>query len=212
MNRVDVASEWVYSAISDFYFAFCIDDWRFRRYATFFNIMGTEKICKGILLFHNAAIYKELSEQSARQRIEEEVKSRWKHSLKKMLKDIDAIVGSHKVEDILSVSFDGFTGRQFVKVIEKGYMESRYPTANPVYRHFPIKGTKGGTKLFWDPLESSGLHKFTYRLSKEILLYLKKEVTAFRRLRSFVKGLLGKGDTGRRFTNLFFEGNLKKYL
>jgi len=211
MNRVDVASEWVYSAISDFYFAFCIEDSRFRRYATFFNIMGAEKICKGILLFHNGEIYKQLGKQLARQKIEEEVKKRWGHSLKKMLKDIDAIIGSHKVEDILSASFDGFTGRQFVKVIEKGYMESRYPTANPVYRQFPIKGTTGDPKLFWDPLESSGLHKFAYLLSQEVMLNL-KGVTAFRSLRSFVKRLLGKGDTGRRFTNLFFKGNLKKYL
>jgi hypothetical protein len=211
MKRIEVAGEWIYSAISDFYFAFSIQDTKFRRYATFFDIMAVEKICKGILLFHNDAIYKQLPSQLAKQKIEEEVKIRWGHNLKKMLKDIDAIIGSQKVDSILSVSFDGFTGRQFVKVIEKGYMESRYPTANPIYRLFPIKSTSGGSKLFFDPLESSGLHKFAYRLSQEILLYL-KGVTAFPRLRSSVKQLVGKGDTGRPFTNLFFQRNLKKYL
>lgn len=210
MKRVEVAGEWIYSAISDFYFAFSIQDTKFRRYATFFDIMGVEKICKGILLFHNDIIYKQLPRQSAKQKIEVAVK-RWGHSFKKMLKDIDAIIGSQKVAPILSFSFDGFTGRDFVEVFEKGYMESRYPTANPIYRSFPIKSTSGGSKLFLDPLESSGLHKFAYRLSQEILLYL-KGVTAFPRLRSSVKQLVGTGDTGRRFTNLFFQRNLKKYL
>ena len=211
MKRLEVAGEWIYSAISDFYFAFSIEDTKFRRYATFFDIMAVEKICKGILLSHNDAIYKHLLKQLARQKIEVEVKKRWGHSLKKMLKDIDAIIGFQKVNTILSVSFDGFTGRQFVTVIEKGYMESRYPTANPICRLFPVKSTTGGSKLFFDPLDSSGLRKFAYRLSQEILLYL-KGVTAFSRLRSSIKQLVGKGDTGRRFTNLFFQRNLKKYL
>jgi hypothetical protein len=74
MNRIDVTSEWIYSAISDFYFAFCTQHQKFRTYATFFEIMGVEKICKGILLFHNSSIYEQLSEQRARERIEEELK------------------------------------------------------------------------------------------------------------------------------------------
>jgi hypothetical protein len=110
MDRLDVASEWIYSAISDFYFAFCMQNQKFRMYATFFDIMGVEKICKGILLFHNSSVYEQLSEQCARQRIEEELRTRWSHSLKKMLKDIGAIIGQDKVNDILSARFDGFTG------------------------------------------------------------------------------------------------------
>ena len=211
MNRVEVASEWVYSAVSDFYFAFCIQDWKFRKYATFFNILGAEKVCKSILLFHNDAIYARLSKHNARQRVEEEVKTRWQHSFKKMLKDIDGIIGDHKVKGILSTSFDGFTGKQFVTILERGYMESRYPTANPVYRLFWIKDTTGGAKLFFDPLESSGLHKFAYRLAQEILLYLRGKAI-FRRLRQSIQQLVGKGDTGRRFTNLFFKGNVKSYF
>ena len=211
MNRLDVASEWIYSAISDFYFAFCMQNQKFRMYATFFDIMGVEKICKGILLFHNAPVYEQLSEQCARQRIEEELKTRWSHSLKKMLKDIGAIIGQDKVNDILSARFDGFTGKQFRNVVERGYMESRYPTANPVYRQFPIKNSKGGPKLFWDPLGSSGLHKFAYRLSQEILLHLKGAAT-FQDLGVCVQKLLAVEDTGRRFTNLFFKGDINKYL
>lgn len=211
MNRLDVASEWIYSAISDFYFAFCVENQKFRLYATFFEIMGVEKICKGILLFHNAAFYEQLREQSARQRIEEEVQTRWSHSLKKMLKDIGPIIGQDKMNDILAARFDGFTGKQFRNVIERGYMESRYPTANPIYRQFPIKGSKAGSKLFWDPLGSSGLHKFAYRLSQEILLHLKGAAT-FPDLAIYVQQLLGTGDTGRRFTNLFFRGDIRRYL
>ena len=188
-----------------------MENQKFRMYATFFDIMGVEKICKGILLFHNASVYEQLSEQCARQRIEEELKTRWSHSLKKMLKDIGAIIGRDKVNNILSARFDGFTGKQFRNVVERGYMESRYPTANPIYRQFPIKGSKGGPKLFWDPLGSSGLHKFAYRLSQEILLHLKGAAT-FPDLGVYVQKLLGVGDTGRRFTNLFFKGDIKKYL
>ena len=211
MNRLDVTSEWIYSAISDFYFAFCMQNQKFRMYATFFDIMGVEKICKGILLFHNAPVYEQLSEQCARQRIEEELKTRWRHSLKEMLKDIGAIIGQDKVNDILSARFDGFTGKQFRNVVERGYMESRYPTANPIYRQFPDKTSKGGPKIFWDPLRSSGLHKFAYRLSQEILLHLKGAET-FSDLQISVQKLLGAEDTGRRFTNLFFKGDIKKYL
>lgn len=211
MNRIDVSSEWIYSAISDFYFAFCTQHQMFRTYATFFEIMGVEKICKGILLFHNATIYEQLNEQCARERIEEELKRRWSHSLKKMLKDVAAIVGQNKLNAILSQNFDGFTGKEFRNVIEMGYMESRYPTANPVYRQFPVKDNYGGAKLFWDPLGSSGLHKFAYRLSQEILLHLKGEEN-FLDLRKSVEKLLVAQDTGRRFKNLFFDGNIEKYL
>lgn len=211
MNRIDVTSEWIYSAISDFYFAFYTEDQKFMAYATFFEIMGVEKICKGILLFHNASVYEQLSEQCARQRIEVELKKRWSHSLKKMLKDISTIIGQNKLNDILLARFDGFTGKEFRNVIEKGYMESRYPAANPIYRQFPVKSAKGGAKLFWDPLGSSGLHKFAYRLSQEILLHLKGE-ESFLDLRKSVEKLLGAEDTGRRFTNLFFDGNIQKYL
>jgi len=211
MNRLDVTSEWIYSAISDFYFAFCMQNQKFRMYATFFDIMGVEKICKGILLFHNAPVYEQLSEQCARQRIEEELKTRWRHSLKEMLKDIGAIIGQDKVNDILSARFDGFTGKQFRNVVERGYMESRYPTANPIYRQFPDKTSKGGPKIFWDPLRSSGLHKFAYRLSQEILLHLKGAET-FSDLQISVQKLLGAEDAGQRFTNLFFKGDIKKYL
>ena len=211
MNRIDVTSEWVYSAISDFYFAFCTQHRKFRTYANFFEIMGTEKICKGILLFHNASVYEQLSERRARERIENELKRRWGHSLKKMLKEIATIIGQNKLKEILSRNFDGFTGREFRNVIEKGYMESRYPAANPVYRQFPVKNSDGSAKLFWDPLGSSGLHKFAYRLSQEILLRLKGD-ESFLDLRKSVEKLLGTEDTGRRFTNLFFDGNIGKYL
>ena len=173
--------------------------------------MGVEKICKGILLFYNSSVYEQLSGQSARQRIEEELKTRWSHSLKKMLKDIGPIIGQAKVNAILSARFDGFTGTQFRNVVERGYMESRYPTANPIYRQFPIKNPKGGSKLFWDPLGSSGLHKFAYRLSQEILLHL-KGAENFSDLQTSVQKLLGVEDTGRRFTNLFFKGDIKRYL
>jgi hypothetical protein len=180
-------------------------------YATFFDIMGIEKICKATLLFHNAIIYEQLSEQCARQRIEEELKTRWSHSLKKMLKDIGPMIGGNTVNNILSARFDGFTGKQFRNVVERGYMESRYPAANPVYRQFPVRNSHGDHKLFLDPLGSSGLHKFAYQLSQEILLHL-KTVVIFPDLEVYVQKLLGEEDTGRRFTNLFFKGNVSKYL
>lgn len=145
-------------------------------------------------------------------RIEEELKTRWSHSFKKMLKDIGAIIGQDKVDAILSTRFDGFTGNQFRNVVERGYMESRYPTANPIYRQFPVKKySKAGAKLFLDPLASSGLHKFAYRLSQEILLHL-KAVENFSDLKISVEKLLGVEDTGRPFTNLFFKGDVKKFL
>jgi len=65
--------------------------------------------------------------------------------------------------------------------------------------------------MFWDPLRSSGLHKFAYRLSQEILLHLKGAET-FSDLQISVQKLLGAEDAGRRFTNLFFKGDIKKYL
>jgi hypothetical protein len=174
--------------------------------------MGVEKICKGFLLFHNDSVYEQLSEQCARQRIEEELRTRWSHSLKKMLKDIGAIIGQDRMNEVLSTRFDGFTGKQFRNVVERGYMESRYPTANPIYRQFPVKNNSaGGPKLFLDPLGSSGLHKFAYRLSQEILLHL-KGVENFSDLKISVEKLLGVEETGRRFTNLFFKGDVKKYF
>jgi hypothetical protein len=90
-------------------------------------------------------------------------------------------------------------------------MESRYPAANPIYRQFPVRNSNGGPKLFLDPLGSSGLHKFAYRLSQEILIHLKGTAT-FPDLKLCVQKLLDKEDTGRRFTNLFFKGDINKYL
>ena len=211
MNRVDVTSEWIYSGISDFYFTFCVKDGKFQTYATFFDIMGTEKICKALLLFHNAAIYEGIRKQAAKERIEKKLKNYWGHSLRKMLNDIEGIIGSPKVKDILSVPFDGFTGREFVVVIERGYMESRYPSANPVYREFSPRSAGSGPALFMDPLGSSGLHKFAYRLCQEIFLYLKGNAD-FRKLRRSLRQLLGRGRAKQRFMNLFFRGNIRNYL
>ncbi len=208
MDRIQVATIWIYSGVKDFYFAFCNEDSKFREYTTFFDIQGLEKFIKGFLLFHHPEIYEGYRDQDARIRIEREVKNKkWGHNFKTMVEETASFIGKRKVDQILSTSFDGFKGREFIKVIEKGYIESRYPIANPVYRMHPIKNTR----LFRDPLQSTGLDKFAYRLCQEMLLSL-KETADLSDLKGHVERLLDNKDTGRRFTDLFFEPDIKKYF
>jgi len=209
LNRIQVATIWIYAGIKDFYFAFCNEQKHFGEYTIYFDIQGIEKFIKGFLLFHHPEIYEGFKDQDARIRIDKKVRAKhWGHNFEAMLKEVEPFVGKAIIDQILSSPFDGFTGKEFLTAIKIGYIESRYPLVpNPAYQMHPTQHAK----VFKDPLQSSGLHKFAYRLCQEMFLSLKGTVD-LSDLKSSVVRLLGNKNTGRRFTNLFFKQYISKYL
>jgi len=206
MEPVDVVKKWVWCGVEDLYFAFCIEYNPHRSYALFAEIMGLEKILKSYLLFKNGNKYSSLSMAEAQEIIECLVK-KWGHSIERMLKETSQLLDNDTIKIIKDKNYDGYTGRDLVKAIEAGYMESRYPVARPIYKQFKMKGVD----LYYDPLESSGITKFIYEICRTILIQLKTEIDLAPIGSDFIK-VYGSRESTQRFINLIFNADIKKYL
>lgn len=132
---------------------------------------------------------------------------KWGHGINKLLKEASAFLGQDCVDSIKQQYFDGYKGQDLIRVIEAGYMESRYPTFRPFYEHFKMNGKE----IYRNPLKSSGITKFIYSVFRAILLNLKKEIEISELGKQFID-IYGAQEPTKRFISLAFEGNLNKYL
>ena len=192
-----VSKTWVRSGLEDLYFGFCIEYEPHRPYALFSDIMGLEKLLKAYLLHLNSEKYSHLDIKGSKKIIECLVK-KWGHSIKRMIKEINKIEQG---------KYDCYKGSELITVIEAGYMESRYPVSRPIYEQFKIKGTD----MYWDRLGSSAITDLIYHLSRSILLSLSSEVALEKVGQEFME-THGSRESFGRFTNIFFKGEVKKYL
>lgn len=206
MDASEVARKWIWYGIEDLYFAFCIEFNPHKSYALFAEIMGLEKILKAYLLFKNGNTYSILNSKESQTVIECLVK-KWGHSIKTMLKEVANLQSNEELKRIKERSYDGFVGTDLVKVIEAGYMESRYPVSRPIYEQFKIKGVD----IYQNPLESSGVTKFIYEICGFILIELKKEMDLEAIKKDFIH-VYGSREQTKRFIKIMFNGNINNYL
>lgn len=207
MNPNKVTKNWVWYGIEDLYFGFSVEGFEpHKPYSLFFEIMGLEKILKAYLLYQKKDRYTVLDDNDAKEEIDRLVKT-WGHAIKKMLKEISNDHEPGFFENVKAQNFDGFSGQDFVKAVEAGYMESRYPTYRPIYEQFKINDID----MYRNPLESSGISKFIFHLCREILTCLKKEV-ALKDIYNHFKLVYSGQEPCQRFINTAFNGEMLKYF
>lgn len=197
LTRDEVVRVWLYRGIEDFFFAFR-NDGSFVRYSPFFNYMGLELVSKSYLLGCRATEYEDESYQKGLHKVDTIAKS-FSHKIGDIISEIQKEKPSGKIGELLSRNFDGFSGAAFVQVLESVYLECRYPVPDPIYRRFPIPGKK---KMYIDPVGSSGLRKFCYAVSAEVLGYIRNDF-GIKVAQSFLERLRPK-TTYKRFRKLFF--------
>ncbi len=199
MDRKEVVLAWLLRGIEDYFISFAKFDQSFARYNAFFNAVGFEMVGKAYLLALKFNEYGNLPEQEAKQKIEK-IARKYSHKLDKLAKKIERSIGGNAFQAIKAKDYDGFTGQQFLDVMEAAYIECRYPMPpNPVHRKFPTGKLKN---TFWEPINSSGMHKFCYAFSMEVIASLKRDYRIcipLDRLKEVVNG-----KAGERFNRLFF--------
>ncbi|MBI5123199.1 hypothetical protein HZA75_05060 [Candidatus Roizmanbacteria bacterium] len=205
MDREIVVQTWLWRGIEDFYLAFALDEGHWRHYQPLFNYMGLEMFCKAYILAERHSEYKVANDQDAKRKIDKIAKN-YSHGLRKMLLEINNLIGDNKVNNLISADYDSFTGDQIINVLEAAYIEIRYPVPEPISKKFPIEGTN----LHWYPLLSSGLSKFAYSVGREILCSLKNKFGINISKNEIEKCILVE-ESGIRFCRLFFNDTIEKY-
>src|SRR3989304_9412941 len=124
-NKQKITLTWILHGLKDFYISFEFEDAnKWHEYSTFFCHQGLEKICKAYLIATKAAEYEDLSEKQALERIDKIAKG-FGHELRKLM-------GLLCLKNVLSKAdllqkIGGYTGDELIDILEKAYIESRYP-------------------------------------------------------------------------------------
>jgi len=132
------------------------------------------------------------------------------HKVTDLVEEIEKSIGQGKVQPLLDKKYDGYTGSIILKAIEAAYLECRYPVPTHFYevdKDFKVPDLKNA---YYDPVYSSGLHKFCYEFCRIILTDLKAK---------FGIGIPESwwnqkitDDAGRRFGNLFFDSRKEDFM
>lgn len=206
IDRNLVVLTWLLRGIEDLFVAFSKFDESFSRYRPFFNAMGFEMIAKSYILAMCPKEYEGLQKKQAIFKIDE-LGRKYGHDPKKLIELLSASIDKELIDKILNSNYDGFAGYQFLDVIKAAYLESRYPVPNPIHEKFPNPKYKNS---YWDPLFSSGLEKFCFAFSREIILSLKNQFGIYLTKSKLQERVYGEAAT--RFCNLFFEGRMNDFV
>ncbi len=131
----------------------------------------------------------------------------WGHDLEEMINKIAGSIGNQIIENITSQSFDGYTGKQLIKVMQAAYLECRYPVPRHIHEEFPVNGKPD---MYWEPIASSGIEKFCFTFTRTIITHLKEKFDILIPEDSFNEIL--NGEAGVRFRNLFLKDTPDDFL
>ena len=176
LDRETIVGTWAYWSLKDFYVAFDIEN-KFSVYSTFFCHQGLEKMCKAYLIGTKASRYESLSIQVARKEVNDIAKNECGHDLREMIKNLISYNVLH--ENIFKNKYAKYgnkdvTGKSIIKILEKAYLECRYPVPNPIHKNYPVK-TKGLIIIYDSPLSSTKLRKFAYEVGLKIIEKIEKD-------------------------------------
>jgi len=205
MNKETAVSAWIFSGIFDLYVGFYLEAFHLSKPRVFYSTMGLEKILKGYILHECANEYENLQENESLGRIDR-IARRYSHNYERMLNEIIEPQIGQPITNILDTDYligpeggENYKGRDFLEALNKVYMESRYPTVEPISNTF-----RANDHFNWDILHSSNLIDFIYDMSIEVLKNLKGKVDLVHKAER-VEGHLGRTDVWRRFKNIFFR-------
>jgi HEPN domain-containing protein len=194
-----VVSTWAVQGLRDFYISFEFEDLnKWHTYSTFFCHQGLEKVSKAYLIATRSAEYENLSEEETLKKVDQIAKE-YHHSLQKLLEKLtsrNALTGAE-----VSCKVEGYTGQQLIDVLEKAYIESRYPVPSPIHKKFPVRG-RSRYQMYHDPSGSTAPIKYSRKLALAILKKIEKDfviVTPRQKLATHVSDRKWK-----RFCSLFY--------
>lgn len=204
MDKDTAVSAWAFSGIFDLYVGFYLEAFHLSKPRVFYSTMGLEKVLKGYVLQEFSHEYENMQESESLNRIES-IAKRYSHNYERMIDEIIEPQIGEPIAKILETDYlvnpDGdvnYNGRDFLHALYTVYMESRYPSAEPISQNF-----RANEHFNWDILHSSSLIDFIYNISIEVLKDLKGKVNLIPKMET-IEGHLNGIDAWRRFKNIFF--------
>lgn len=209
MSKRDTVLVWAFRSIEDFFFAFKLDypD----RFGPFFDAMGIEMMLKAYFLAEHACEYENLPENELAKKVNEIAKN-LNHRLEVLVRVVNKGPPDERLAEVLTLDFDGYKGKKMLRALEAAYIECRYPVSSPFHKKTPLLGKDGKhiRGAYEDPINSSGVSKFAYSVARILLDWI-REKHGIALPRGYLVKLVA-GDAGRRFCNLFFEGEFERFV
>lgn len=200
INTQEVTQIWISHGIKDFYISFEFEDAnKWHEYSTFFCHQGLEKICKAYLLLTEASQYENLTEKQALEKVDKIAKG-FGHELQKLL-GLLCLKGVLSSTD-MSQKYERFTGDELIRILEKAYIESRYPAPEPIHRRYAIK-INSNLRMFEDPIGMTAPIKFSQKIALKILKKIESD-SSITISKDKISNKIADKDW-KRFCNIFFN-------
>jgi hypothetical protein len=138
LSRDEVVLAWLNRGVFQLFYAFEVENehgnnltWLDSLHKSFHLAIGFELICKSYLIGKAYCIYSDMARQQAKQTVDKYAKN-FSHDYSNMVKEICKYPYiAPKLSNILNKKCGGTSGRDFIKVLEKGVSEFRYPVPEP---------------------------------------------------------------------------------
>lgn len=179
-------------------------------YEAFLYTMGVELMTKSYLLAMRADEFEGMELEERKACIDKMMRERKNgHQLRKMA---TAIQDDSEDEDFTSLMnsvfrTSGKTGMTFLRIMEAGFLECRYPVPESISRDFPVDGCPGA---HWMPLHSTEIRDFSFPYARSILRLLNDQY-GIKIPRERYKNIIND-EAGERFTNIFLNSNSISYV
>jgi hypothetical protein len=206
IDRGAVVTVWARTGIDDFYMAFYLEEGRFLGYSTFFCHQGLEKICKAYFLGTRAAEYESLPMTNAGKRIDDIAKNECGHGLEEMITkliNIDVLNKTVSTKTYAEYGKARVSGKSIARMLEKAYLETRYPVPNPVHENYPLHNGAGRKIGYYSPIGSSELREFAYKTGLEVLERVERDFNVTVPRENFSSAIADKD--WMRFRRIFFK-------
>lgn len=171
-DAFDPVRTWVRYGIGDLYFAYANQSNDVYRYGTFFFIMAAEKHLKGVLIAEKRQVFEALDTLDGKRSEVEAIVRGYSHNFDRMIQAVSLVYRREFKQTLLESDYFGYPLDVLVKAMYEGYMETRYPTANNTFRHFPILNSEGA---YHDPLGSSFFSDFMQYICRKCWRILIKQ-------------------------------------
>lgn len=195
-----IIQTWVSHGIKDFFISFEFeDDNKWHEYSTFFCHQGLEKICKAYLIGTKATDYESLPEQQALDKVN--------RIAKEIGHELRTLMGLLCLKNVfseidISQKIEGYTGDDLIDILEKAYIESRYPVSSPMHRKYPIR-KKGKYEMYNDPIKTTAPIKYSRKIALAILRKIESDFSVTILKEKISAGIADKD--WARFCKVFFE-------
>lgn len=197
-----IIQTWVSHGIKDFFISFEFEDAnKWHEYSTFFCHQGLEKICKAYLIGTKATDYESLPEQQALDKVNKIAKEIG-HELRTLM----GLLCLRNVFSEIDISqkIERYTGEDLIDILEKAYIESRYPISNPMHKKYPIH-KKGNYKMYNDPIKTTAPIKYSRKIALAVLKKIESDFSITISRDKFSQKIADKD--WARFSKVFFDTN-----